>query len=205
MKKSNKYSNQIRYGLYILAMLVLVLSVASSLRAEEPMHHEQKMHGAHEQSRIQHDITADMTCPVCGMYPARFERWQTKVIFKDGTLVAFDGCKDMFKFLLNMGKYDSIHKRSDVAGAYVKDFNTGEWISASDAYYVVGSSEMGPMAQELVPFSDHMAAMKFMNSRGGSMARYSDIDMKTVNSLKGWKQMGGKGHKGGTMHGEHHK
>lgn len=135
-------------------------------------------------------IPADMSCGVCGMYPARYEQWQTQMIFSNGDMVPFDGCKDMFKYLLNMKEYSNTHTRQDLAVAWVKDFNTGKWINAKDAYFVVASSEMGPMGKELIPFGSMTAAQEFKQNKGGMLKHFHEINMEVVEKLG----MGGMKH-----------
>jgi DNA-directed RNA polymerase subunit M/transcription elongation factor TFIIS len=38
-------------------------------------------------------IAQDVSCGKCGMYPAKYPRWQSQIIFKDGSMTPFDGCK----------------------------------------------------------------------------------------------------------------
>jgi copper chaperone NosL len=128
-------------------------------------------------------IPDDAPCGKCGMYPARYPQWQSQIIFKDGSMTPFDGCKCMFNFLFAMEKYDKMHANDDVEVAWVKDFNTGEWLNAKDAHYVVGSKVMGPMGKELIPFADSAAAAKFHQEQGGSIMMYSDINPDVMKTL----------------------
>ncbi len=130
-------------------------------------------------------IPDNVSCGKCGMYPARYPKWQSQIIFKDGSMTSFDGCKCMFGFLFNMGKYDQKHTTDDVAAVLVKDFNSGRWMNAEDAGFVVGSEEMGPMGKELIPFGDHMEAMNFQKAKGGELKMYGDISMATLKPLMG--------------------
>jgi nitrous oxide reductase accessory protein NosL len=127
------------------------------------------------------------------MYPARYPQWQSQIIFTDGTMTPFDGCKCMFNFMNGMANFDKAHTRNDVAVAWVKDFNSGKWINAEDAYYVVGSQKMGPMGKELIPFTDHMAAMQFHKEQGGTMMKYAEITSDVLKSLMGGMKKHGQG------------
>jgi len=129
------------------------------------------------------DIPADVTCGKCGMYPAKYPQWQSQIIFNDGSMTSFDGCKCMFNFLYGMEKFDKTHSRDDVSVAWVKDFNSGTWINAVDAYFVVGSNMMGPMGKELVPFADQASAMKFHREQGGTMMQYGEITPDVLKTL----------------------
>jgi nitrous oxide reductase accessory protein NosL len=117
------------------------------------------------------------------MYPARNTKFQSQIVFKNGSFVAFDGTKDLFKFLLNMEGYDKKHTKDDVAVAWVKDFNSAEWIDAKDAHFIIGSDVFGPMGKEIIPLSDHMAAMAFKDKHGGAPIHYAEITMEVIDSL----------------------
>ena len=99
-----------------------------------------------------------------------------------------------------MVNYDKDHSKDDVAAVYVKDFNSREWIDATDANFVIGSNAMGPMGKTLVPFSDHMEAMKFMEDHGGTIGHYSEITMDTIKSL----ELGGMKMEGHEHHEQQH-
>jgi nitrous oxide reductase accessory protein NosL len=129
------------------------------------------------------EIPEDVSCGKCGMFPAKYPRWQSQIIFKDGTMTPFDGCKCMFNFISAMGEFDKTHTMDDVSAVWVKDFNSATWINAVDAYYVVGSNMMGPMGKEVIPFTDQSAAMKFHQEQGGSVMMYSQITPEVLKTL----------------------
>jgi copper chaperone NosL len=54
-------------------------------------------------------VPAEARCPVCGMYPARYPRWAAQLIFKDGKALFFDSPLELFRFLLDMGRYHDAH------------------------------------------------------------------------------------------------
>ena len=39
------------------------------------------------------------TCPVCGMFVAKYPHWTATVLYRDGHAHHFDGAKDLFKYL----------------------------------------------------------------------------------------------------------
>lgn len=129
------------------------------------------------------EISFTKVCGKCSMFPAKFPQWQSQVVFTDGSMIPFDGCKCMFNYLLDMGKYSKTHTRSDVARVWVKDFNTGTWLDADSAVFVIGSSVMGPMGKQLIPFAEQAAADSFQKKNGGSIGRYSEINMETLMPL----------------------
>lgn len=138
-------------------------------------------------------IQGNIKCGKCGMYPARYTQWQSQIIFTDGTMTPFDGCKCMFNFINSMDKFDKIHTRNDVAVSWVKDFNSGKWINAEDALYIVGSQKMGPMGKELIPFKDYTAAMQFKDEYGGTMMKYAEVTPEVLKSLMGGMEKHGQG------------
>lgn len=141
-------------------------------------------------------IPENVSCGKCGMFPANYPRWQSQIIFKDGKMTPFDGCKCMFNFLFGMNEFDKTHSNDDVSVIWVKDFNSGSWINAADAYFVVGSNMMGPMGKELIPFADQVSAMKFHQEQGGNMMMYSQITPEVLKTLGmgGMKMEQGSGH-----------
>lgn len=135
------------------------------------------------------DIGGDLSCGKCGMLPAQYPEWQTQVIFSDGKMVPFDGCKCMFGYLMNMTEYDPHHTAQDVAAIWVRDYDSGKWINARDAHYVVGSDAMGPMGKELIPFGTADVAENFQQVHGGELAEYDAITMDTLQPLMGKMHM----------------
>jgi len=137
-------------------------------------------------------IPDDLSCGKCGMFPARYPQWQSQIIFDDGKMSAFDGCKCMFGFIFNMEKFDPEHKKNNIGNIWVRDFNTGEWTNAKSANYVIGSDVMGPMGKELIPFADKNEATSFQQEHGGQLASFDLITMATLKSLIGKMHMKGK-------------
>jgi copper chaperone NosL len=135
-------------------------------------------------------ISDDLRCPVCGMYPAKFEKWQSQVVFKNGDIRAFAACKDLYKYLLDMGKYEKEISAADIAVIYVKDFSDGAWVNGKAAHYVSASNVMGPMGKDLIPFADIVQATEFAKSNGGHIVNHSQVDMKLIHSLGMMKKDG---------------
>ncbi|MGV1098901.1 nitrous oxide reductase accessory protein NosL [Thiovibrio sp. JS02] len=160
--------------LFFIATLLLCAAFSVPIQAAEPAVPE---------------ITAEATCAACGMYPHRYPQWQSQVVFSDGDSVAFDGCKCMFRFLLNMRKFTAAHTPEQVRAVWVKDFRTGKWIDGKSAFYVIASSEMGPMGKELIPFAEKAAAEEFQKQKGGSIDTYANIGMETIKPLMGGMHM----------------
>jgi copper chaperone NosL len=186
MKKVNSHQMYWERIFIVVLSLVLFMGVGCAMSGSN----------ATEQSAIQPMvIPGDALCGKCGMYPAKFPRWQSQIIFKDGSMTPFDGCKCMFNFMFAMDKYDKAHTMDDVSAILVKGFNSGEWMSGADAYFVVGSNMMGPMGKELIPFADKAAAMEFHKEQGGNMMTYAEITPEVLKSLMGNMNKHGNGSK----------
>jgi copper chaperone NosL len=168
---------------FSLAMLLILALAAGCATSNNKMSGQAAAESSQVAVKQPMEIPEGATCGKCGMYPARYPRWQSQIIFKDDTMTPFDGCKCMFNFIFAVDKYDKNHSRDDVVVAWVKDFNSGTWLNAEDAYYVVGSEMMGPMGKELIPFTDQASAMKFHQEQGGAMMKYEDITPEVMKTL----------------------
>lgn len=166
-----------------LILLVTVFFVISTVSLSQ---------GAQETTPGEIPENISCGCGKCGMTPSINQTWQTQVIFKDGTMKAFDGCRCMFGFLLKMAHYDKHHSSSDIAAVWVKDFITGDWMNARDAHYVIGSDGLGLMGKELIPFGDKQSAESFCKRYGGQVTMYSSISTDTIKPLM--EKMHMKGH-----------
>lgn len=130
-------------------------------------------------------IPADARCPVCGMYPARFPRWAAQIIFQDGSTHFFDSPVDLFIFLAEPKRFDSSRTGADAAALYVADFDTGSWLDAHQAVFVIDSAARGPMrGPDLPAFPSMETAQRFIDSRGGRALGFDHIDASVVAGLR---------------------
>lgn len=106
-------------------------------------------------------------CAVCGMFVARYANWVAEIVFKDGSHAAFDGPKDLFRYLYAMKTYGSKKTEADVAAVYVTDYYGVKPIDAAKAFYVTESDVNGPMGEELVPFANKADAVEFQKDHKG--------------------------------------
>lgn len=129
-------------------------------------------------------IPADARCPVCGMFPARAPDWAAQAIFNNGDTQFFDSPLTLFLYLQDVGRYTTGRQASEIAVSYVQDAGGGGWIRATDAYYVHGSSALGPMrAGNLPPFASTTAAQRFASLRGGKVLRAAQITPQLLSTL----------------------
>jgi nitrous oxide reductase accessory protein NosL len=123
-------------------------------------------------------------CPVCGMFVAKYPDWVAEVRMRDGTVAVFDGAKDLFKFLLDVARYQPSRSRADVQRVFVTDYYAVRPFDARAAYFVVGSDVYGPMGHELVPFERLADAEEFLRDhRGRAILRFGDVDGGVVEGL----------------------
>ena len=123
-------------------------------------------------------------CPVCGMYPARFPRWAAQTLFKDGAAHFFDSPVDLFAFLHRLDRHSRSYTLDDVAVSFVSDFETGQWIEAKNAFFVHGSSAVGPMRDADLPaFTSRNAAGALAHNRGGKVLTFAEVTPELIQSL----------------------
>jgi copper chaperone NosL len=123
-------------------------------------------------------------CPVCGMFVAKYPDWVATLMFKDGTILYFDGPKDLFKFLLDLKQYAPGKGQSDVDRFFVNDYYSVRQIDGHEAFYVLGSDVYGPMGKELIPFEKEADARGFLKDHGGrSILRYHEVTSAVLKKL----------------------
>jgi copper chaperone NosL len=123
-------------------------------------------------------------CPVCGMFVSMFADWNAKIVFADSTYATFDGPKDMFKYYLDMKRYNTAKNSDTVVAITVKDYYTKEDIDARKAFYVIWGNVYGPMGYEPIPFEKEVDARKFQKEHlGKKILRFKDITLELLSSL----------------------
>lgn len=111
---------------------------------------------------------AEDACPVCGMFVAPHAEWSAQVVFADGSAVFFDGCKDLFGYLLARDRFLPDRRAEEIAAVFVTSYYELEPVAAADAWYVLGSDVYGPMGSELVPHGTRDEAEEFLRDHHGS-------------------------------------
>jgi nitrous oxide reductase accessory protein NosL len=123
-------------------------------------------------------------CPVCGMYVAKYRDWHGTVVFDDSTRAVMDGPKDLFKYYLDIGKYNPSKSRERVTALRVKDYYSMAEIDATKAYYVIWGDVYGPMGHEPIPFEKESDAKQFLKEHHGKkILKFKDITSKVIWSL----------------------
>jgi len=123
------------------------------------------------------------TCPVCGMFVAKYPEWAATVLYKDGHAHHFDGAKDLFKYLLDLPKWAPGHRAEDIRTIGVTEYYGLTPIDARAAFYVIGSDVLGPMGHELIPLETRDDAQEFLRDHKGTAIL--EFDAITPEVLKG--------------------
>lgn len=123
-------------------------------------------------------------CPVCGMFVAKYPDWIAEIVFKDGSVVFFDGVKDMLKYYFNLKKYNPRKTQADISAVFVTDYYTVEFVDGRTAFYVSGSDVYGPMGKELIPFLKEAEAREFLKDhKGKAVLAFNQIDADVIKGL----------------------
>ena len=107
-------------------------------------------------------------CPVCGMFVYKYPDWVAQIILTDGSVLFFDGAKDLFKFYFDIKKYTPEKSQKDIAAIYVTEYYDMKLIDGKEAFFVIGSDVYGPMGHELIPFASKADAELFKKDHGGT-------------------------------------
>lgn len=125
------------------------------------------------------------TCPVCGMFVAPYPEWTAQIVFADGSVVFFDGGKDLFTYLADRDRYLPAKRTLGIEGIFVTSYYDTEFIAARAAHYVVGSDVIGPMGREPVPHATREEAEGFLEDHGGSaVVGFDDITPELLRSMR---------------------
>lgn len=120
-------------------------------------------------------------CQVCGMLVYPYPTWAAEIIFSDGTYAAFDGPKDMFKYYLNIGKFNPSKKQSDIAAIFVTEYYSTRMMDAHEVFFVKGSDVDGPMGAELIAVESADRAKVFMKDhKGKKILRFNEVKMEDL-------------------------
>ncbi len=119
------------------------------------------------------------TCPVCGMFVAKYPEWIATVVYKDGHAHHFDGAKDLFKYLFDLPKWAPGHRLEDIQHIGVTEYYGLTRIDARGAWYVIGSDVLGPMGHELIPLETEADAKEFLHDhQGRRLLRFDEVTAK---------------------------
>jgi len=113
------------------------------------------------------------------MFVTKYKTWIAQIVFSDNTYAAFDGPKDMFKYYLQLSKYASSRKPSDITAVYVTEYYSAKLMDAKKMFYVAGSNVLGPMGNELIPVASEEKAREFMRDyKGKERLKFHEVTLE---------------------------
>jgi copper chaperone NosL len=130
------------------------------------------------------DPGAKDTCPVCGMFVAKYPEWIATVLYKDGHAHHFDGAKDLFKYLADLPRWAPGHAAEDIKTIAVTEYYGLTRIDARSAWYVIGSDVLGPMGHELIPLATQADAEELLRDHQGvRILRFREVTPELLEGL----------------------
>ncbi len=134
------------------------------------------------QTLIKIDAPKKSKCPVCGMFVAKFPKWESMIVTQNNQKYYFDGVKDLMKFYFDPKRFHQ--KDEKIKEILVLDFYTLNPIKAKNAHYVIGANIYGPMGNEFIPFKTEKDAQSFKKEHlGKSILTFDKITEELVYSL----------------------
>lgn len=139
---------------------------------------------ATEQQLLAAPVGATDRCPVCGMLVAKHANWLAQIRLSDGTVLVFDGPKDMLVYSFAPTLYGAA-TTAIIQDILVKDYYDQEWLDGRKAWYVIGSDVIGPMGHELIPLRSKAAAENFLKDHNGKeILPFAAITAELVEGLR---------------------
>lgn len=118
------------------------------------------------------------------MSVSRHPEWAAEVIYEDGTIVYFDGPKDLFRYLRHPDRYAGERRGSKIEAALVTAYYDRTSVPAREALYVVGSDVVGPLGAELVPHGSREDAEEFLlDHQGERIVAYHQVSDGLLGTL----------------------
>ena len=141
------------------------------------------MYGAAVSEPLQ-KVDPSEKCPVCGMFVAKYDQWLTQIINENEPPLVFDGVKDMMAYYFNPELYGGDADLT-TAEIWVRNYYTLDYMDGRTAFYVVGSDVLGPMGDELIPFSTLKEAENFKKDhQGNDILSFDEITAPQIMEMK---------------------
>ncbi len=119
-------------------------------------------------------------CPVCGMFVHPYQEWIATILYKDGTQIYFDGCKDLLTFYFGLSTEQQQEK---ILQIYVTEYYSTQLLPADQVFYIVGSDVYGPMGKELIPVRGEAEAKEFFQDhQGRALLHYQELSPELLKS-----------------------
>ncbi|MBD2869001.1 nitrous oxide reductase accessory protein NosL [Paenibacillus arenilitoris] len=126
-------------------------------------------------------------CVICKM-AVKDDQYATQIVTKDGQSLKFDdiGCLNTWK---------TENGTDTIGAAFVRDYNSKQWLRYEKAYYVYDSSIQTPMAYGIVSFEKEEDAQSFIDEQGaGKLMTADDLANHSWEVNRDMMNMDGHGH-----------
>ncbi|MBK8944232.1 MAG: nitrous oxide reductase accessory protein NosL [Ignavibacteriae bacterium] len=134
-----------------------------------------------ESESVKIDVPQNAKCPVCGMFVYKYPKWAAVIEMIEKKLY-FDGVKDLMKFYFEPEKWTK--EKLIIENIYVTDYYSQTKINGKKSLYVINSDVLGPMGNELIPFSTEKSAKEFLKDHGGKLINnFNEITKDIVYKL----------------------
>ena len=124
------------------------------------------------------DPGPEVRCSVCGMYPTRYPGFRTQISTADGKQHHFCSSQCLVNYQADPKQYVKDAAKTTSIWVTVFQENSSEY--AMGLYYLVGSSIMGPMGKEAVPYRNKSAAAASASKNGGKIVRFKELSPALV-------------------------
>lgn len=135
-------------------------------------------HNRISKGKIVEPIDNKDICPVCDMYAARYPKNKCQIQTADGKVIHFCSTQCLFEFLKNSHKYAMPALKTKFM--WVVDYESGQWIYAQNAFYVLGTNVRGPMGKEAFPFINKEKATEFSKAHSGTVLRFKEVIIERI-------------------------
>ncbi len=133
-------------------------------------------------------------CAICKM-AVKDDQFATQIVTKDGQSLKFDdiGCLNTWK---------TENGTETIGAAFVRDYNSQQWLRYEKAYYAYDASYQTPMAYGVVSFEKEADALAFIKDKGAGVLMTADqLGNHTWEVNRDMMQMDGHGHSSDGGHG----
>ncbi len=124
------------------------------------------------------DPGPEVRCPVCGMYPARYPGFRSQISTADGKHHHFCSSQCLVAYQADPRQY--LKETAKTTSIWVTVFQENSSEYAMGLYYLVGSSIMGPMGKEAVPYRNKSAAAASALKNGGKVVHFKELNPPLV-------------------------
>ena len=122
------------------------------------------------------------TCPIKFIDVFKSPKFIAVLEYSDGEKVLFSSVKPMFYYFY---KISSSEHFVPIKKILVSDFESGDLIEASEAFFVFGSRIMSASGDDLIPFDTYEKAEKFVKANSGhKILQFKDITKKLIEYLE---------------------